>query len=249
MKIERHHTIGLFDVDHQFKLRLESAARFFQESATGHSTKIGAGPEVLFKKGVVWFLHRLEIEFFRYPALSEDLKITTWSRGFKGFKGFREYHIQSSQGEVARGSSVWLFFDVKRKRISKVPGEISRLYAFESEKWFDREINDWDTCGKIEPEKEMDISLRYSDFDVNGHVNNTIYLGFLETLYHQTIKINEQPIRNIKIRFCREIGPEKEKIRSGWRKVNGVYQCNIFDDSTLYADAEIIPMDRTKNPA
>ncbi|MDA3789119.1 MAG: thioesterase [Desulfobacula sp.] len=45
----------------------------------------------------------------------------------------------------------------------------------------------------------MDISLRYSDFDVNGHVNNTIYLGFLETLYHKTINSNERPIKNIQI--------------------------------------------------
>jgi hypothetical protein len=73
-------------------------------------------------------------------------------------------------------------------------------------------------------------------------VNNTRYFDFLETLYHKTIKTGEQPIRNIKIQFCREIGKDKESIRSGWHKVNDVYQCNIFDDSTLYADAQITPM-------
>ncbi|MCK5836330.1 MAG: hypothetical protein KAH09_03605, partial [Desulfobacula sp.] len=127
MKIEKSYTIGFFDIDSQFTLRIQSAARFFQEMATLHSTKIGAGPEVLFEKGVVWFLHRLEIEFFRYPVLGEEIQITTWSRGFKGYKGFREYHIHSSQGDIARGSSVWLFFNINRKRISKVPIQISRL--------------------------------------------------------------------------------------------------------------------------
>ena len=242
MKIEKSHKISFFDIDSQFKLRVQSVARFFQEMATLHSTKIGAGPDVLFEKGVIWFLNRLEIEFFRYPSLGEDIKITTWSRGFKGFKGFREYHIQSSLGDIARGSSVWLFFDLKRKRISKVPAQISDLYEFEQEKWFDKEINDWQTCGKIDPEQQMDISLRYSDFDVNSHVNNTIYLGFLETLYHKTINSNSKPIKNIKIRFSREIGSDKDNIITGWTRANGVYQCNIFDDSTLYADAEIIPM-------
>jgi len=243
MKIEKSHTIGFFDIDSQFKLRMQSAARFFQEMATLHSTKIGAGPEILFEKGVIWFLHRLEIEFFRYPVLGEDITITTWSRGFKGFKGFREYHIHSSQGDIARGSSVWLFFDINRKRIAKVPVQISRLYEIETEKWFDKDINDWETCGRIHPEQQIDISLRFSDFDVNGHVNNTIYLGFLETLYHRTINTNGRPVKNIKIRFNREIGGTKENIRSGWQKMNGVYHCNIFDDSTLYADADIIPMD------
>jgi len=243
MKIEKSHRIGFFDIDSQFKLTVQSAARFFQEMATHHSTTIGVGPDVLFKKGVIWFLNRLEIEFFRYPSLGEDIKVTTWSRGFKGFKGFREYHIHSSSGDIARGSGVWLFFDLNRKRISKVPGDISRHYEFENEKYFDTEINDWQTCGKINPEKQMDISLRYSDFDVNGHVNNTIYLGFLETLYHKTINAGSTPIKNIKIRFSREIDSGKDNIKTGWYKANGIYQCNIFDDSTLYADAEIIPMD------
>ena len=119
MKVEKKYTVGLFDVDPGFKLKIQSAARFFQEMATCHSTKIGAGPDVLFKMGVVWFLHRLEIEFFRYPLLGEELSIATWSRGFKGYKGFREFSIQSAEGDVARASSVWLFFNTKKKRIVK----------------------------------------------------------------------------------------------------------------------------------
>ncbi len=243
MKIERHHTIGLFDVDHSFKLRLQSAARFFQESATAHSTQVGAGTEFLFDQGLVWLLHRLEIEFVRYPLLGEEIRIITWSRGFKGFKAFRDYRILSHEGEeIARASSVWLFFDVNRKRISKVPPQISSQYTVEQEACFDREVDVWESCGKIEPDRQIQISLRYSDFDVNGHVNNTIYMGFLETLYHRTIQNKTPGIKNIKIRFCREIGSGEERIQSGWRMANGVYHCNIFEGSTLYADAEMIPM-------
>jgi len=243
MRIEKHHKIGFFDIDQHHKLRVQSVARFFQEIAVFHSTSVGAGPDILAEKGVGWFLNRLEIEFFRYPLLGEDIKITTWSRGFKRHKAYRDYLIKSSQGEIAQGSSIWLFFDFDRQRISKVPARISDLYEVDKEKYFDKEIDDWKACGRIDPEKQMDISLRYSDFDVNGHVNNTKYLGFLETLYHQTINDEAKLIRNIKIRFNREIGKDKENIQSGWQKVNGVYQCNIFDDEILYADAHIIPMD------
>lgn len=247
MKIKNNLTIGLFDVDHQLKMSVQSAARFFQEIAVAHSTRVGAGPDVLFEKGVVWLLHRLEVEFFHYPSLHEDIQILTWSRGFKGYKGFREYHISSSLGDIARGSSVLLFFDTRRKRITKVPELISRLYEVNSEKWFDNEINDWKTCGKIEPENKINISLRYSDFDVNGHVNNTVYFGFLETLYHKAVTISDRPIKNLKIRFFREISPGKERVWAGWKKINGVYHCNIYDDATLFADAEIIPMESQGN--
>ncbi len=240
MKIEKIHRIGLFDIDFQFKLRIEAMARLFQEIAVHHSTGIGAGPEVLLKKGMVWFLSRLEIEFFRYPTLGEEIRIVTWSRGFKGYKGYREYLIDSSKGEVARGSGVWLFFDFMRKRITKVPPEISERYEFEQEKWFDHEIDDWVSCGRIEPEHGTEISLRYSDFDVNGHVNNTVYLGFLETLYHKIMNCQGQSVKNMKIKFSREIDRNKSQIQVGVRKVNNLYRCNIHDKSELYAEAEII---------
>ncbi|MCP4671311.1 MAG: hypothetical protein GY857_08385 [Desulfobacula sp.] len=243
MKIEKIHTINLFDVDHRFKLKIQSAAQLFQEMATFHSTQIGVGSDVLLEKGVIWILHRLEMEFFSYPKLGDKIKLVTWSRGFKGYKGYREYLIQSSKGEIARGSSVWLFFDLKKKRISKVPVQISKQYTIEDDKWFDNELDDWKACGKIKPEKQMDISLRYSDFDVIGHVNNTIYIGFLETLYHGTTNSRSRPVRNIKIRFCREIDRTKKNVKTGWVKKNGVYLCNIFDESMLFADAQIIVHD------
>lgn len=243
MKIEKIHRIGLFDIDYRLKLRIEAMARFFQEIAVHHSTGMGIGPEVLLEKGVAWFLSRLEIEVFRYPVLGEEIRIVTWSRGFKGYKGYREYLIDSPKGEIARGSGVWLFFDSMRKRITKVPSEISARYEIEQEKWFDNEIDDWIFCGRIEPEQEMEISLRYSDFDVNGHVNNTVYFGFLETLYHKGITNNGKSVRNIKIKFGREIDRNREHIKVSVKKLDNVYRCNIHDRSELYAEAEIISMD------
>ncbi len=242
MKIETIHRIGLFDIDYRFRLKIETAARLFQDIAVRHSTQIGAGPEVLFKKGKVWFLARLEMAFSQYPVLGEDIRVTTWSRGFKGFKGFREYRLSSDRGEVARGSGVWLFYDFKHKRIAKVPPEISDLYQVEPEKGFDHEVDDWAPPGKIHPDHAMTVTLRYSDFDVNGHVNNTVYLGLLESLYHKHLNPDGRPVGNIRIRFSREIDRTREEIRVSARRQAGVIHCNIHDESVLYADADIVPM-------
>lgn len=242
MKIQKTHRIGLFDVDYEFKLRIESIARFFQEIAVHHSTSIGVGPEVLFNKGVVWFLSRLEMEVLRYPLLGEDIQIITWSRGFKGAKGFREYRINSDKGEIVKGSSVWLFYDFIRKRVARVPADISDHYVINPERWFDAEIDEWPFYGRIEPDQAIDISLRHSDIDVNGHVNNTVYIGFFETLCHKVMEAQGGAVKNLKIRYCREIDKDKDQVVAGMKKVNGVYHCNIHDQSELYADAEIIFM-------
>lgn len=240
MKIEQKHRIGLSDVDFQFRAQVQAFARYFQEIATNHSSMVGAGPQALFEKGVVWFLHRLEIEIFHYPSLHEDVTVKTWSRGFKRFKGFREYVVSSDQGEIARGTSIWIFFDIARNRISKIPLDIMDRYSVEDEKWFKKEIDTWHPCGKIEPEDSINISLRYSDFDVNRHVNNAVYFGFLETFYNQINPSNDKPIRNIKIRYNQEIGMGEKHIQVGWEKNNNSYHFNVFKGENLFADGEII---------
>ncbi len=245
MKLENVRKIDFFDIDPDQTLRVEAMARFFQEMATLHSIKVGAGPDILFSRGVTWFLNRLEIEVFRYPLLGEKLKITTWSRGFRHHMGLREYCIDSEKGLVAKGSSVWIFFDFKKKKIIKVPADIESLYQFDPEKGFEDELASWKTCGKLEPEKELTISLRYGDFDVNGHVNNTIYLGFIETLFHKTPALGNKRLRDVKIRFSREINRSVESVRIGYKNVDGHYQFNIYDPNDgnrLYADGEFTAM-------
>ncbi|MCF6248901.1 MAG: thioesterase [Desulfobacula sp.] len=244
MKIKKLHTIGFFDVDCRFNMMIQTIGRLFQDMATTHSAKVGVGYHVLSRRGVVWFLHRLQIEVVSYPKLGDEILILTWSRGFKGFKGFREYVIQSPNGDVlVKGSSVWLFYNLNRKRISKVPREISDCYEFETQKQFNTEIDDWKSCGKIEPQQQIGISLRYSDFDINGHVNNTIYLGFLESLYHDILGRKANSIKTVKIKFCREIDYGKKQIDVGWQKSGDRFLCNIYDDSILFAEGEIILAD------
>jgi len=159
--IEKTHTIDFFDVDLNLNLTIEATARLFQNMATSHSSIIGAGQEFLFENGVVWFLHRLEIEFIKYPVLRDEVKMSTWHRGFKRFKGFREYLMKSSEGKpLVKGSSVWIFFDLVKKRISKIPNFISQQYDNCDDKLFDSQIDEWNTCGRFLHSRCNGINIR-----------------------------------------------------------------------------------------
>ena len=108
---------------------------------------------------------------------------------------------------------------------------------------FDSSPDEWNACGRINPETTIETDLRYSDFDINGHVNNTVYIGLLENLYHKTLDGSDKnQIKNIKVRYCREIDRTKHRVISGWEKEKNRYHCNIFDDKNLYADGQIISM-------
>ena len=241
MIIQRPYTIDFFDVDRHRNMTFKAMAKAFQGLATTHSAQVGAGYAVLSKKGLVWFLHRLKIEVAAFPVLLQDVRLMTWSRGFKGFKGFREYRIESAAGEaLVKGSSVWLFYNFKKRRISKVPAEISRCYEFNTQRNFETELDDWQPRLEFDPDTGMDISLRYSDFDMNGHVNNTEYIGFLESLFHGADHPGLSDIKSLKIRFDREIGREKDRIRVEWQRRKNRCYCRVCDDGSRFAGAELV---------
>ncbi|MCP4023594.1 MAG: hypothetical protein GY729_17240 [Desulfobacteraceae bacterium] len=239
MKIERKHKLGFFDVDVDFRLKVEACGRILQEAAVFHSAKVGVGPDVLYPKGVIWLLNRLEMEFYQYPLLDEDLKVTTWSSGFNRHQGFREYQITCPGQTLVNAASVWIFYDFKQKKIARIPKQYFDLYKSEDESNFEEPVNTWRPCGRISMDETMDITLRYADVDTNGHVNNTVYLGFVETLFHRMLKGSESRIRNLKIRFGREIKKTQKQIRIGWKKKDDRYQFNVFDGDLLFADGEV----------
>lgn len=240
MKIIKPYTIDFFDVDHQSIMTFKAIARAFQGMATTHSAKVGAGYKVLNRNGFVWFLHRLRIDVISFPRLFDEVVLQTWSRGFKGFKGFREYRIASSEGTpLVQGSSVWLFYNFVKKKVIKVPQEISDHYTFETQKNFDTELDIWNPQRIPDPANQVSIGLRYSDFDINGHVNNTEYIGFLESAFYSDRGKECRRIEQLKIRFDREIDRAIDNVRVGWDTQGNSYFYNIYDENTLFAHAQI----------
>ena len=214
MKYSISRSIGFFDVSHDRCMTLEAMARIFQKMATDHSAHVGAGPDYLFPRGLVWFLNRLEIQVFNYPLLGDRLRVSTWSRGFRHYMGLREYRMDTAPfdpdtGPAVLASSVWIFYDFKNRRVRRVPRAMADLYPFDPERNFDTELQEWRPhagAAAASAPIETDISLRFSDFDVNGHVNNTIYPGFVETLF--TRAVNSVPgarIRQLRLNYSKEI--------------------------------------------
>lgn len=239
MIITLKRNVDFFEVDPHMNLTLEALSRMFQDAATLHSEKVGLGARFLYSRGVTWVLSRLEIEIDRYPRLGDTIEITTWSSGFEGHQGMREYAVFSGGEKVARGSSIWAFLDLRKKRVTRIPEELILPYENEERTSFGKRIDLWQAPGRIQPEQATEISLRFSDFDFNGHVNNTVYLNFLETMIHKTLE--NKRVKSLNIRFKREIGRQVEEVRAGWQKKENRCIYNIFSGDHLFADGEITP--------
>jgi len=166
--------------------------------------------------------------------------VNTWHRGIKGFKSYREYEIMAGNERVATAASSWLFLDLARRKVVKVPKETDTLYGVVSAMALGRDIEAWRPDKNLVPEESMEIITRRSDYDMLGHVNNAIYFDYLDTLLGNRLG-DGFGVRTIAIQYNREIGRQVQRIRAGLVKgENGACAYTIFDDSGVYACGDIV---------
>ncbi|MCP4683718.1 MAG: hypothetical protein GY864_15415, partial [Desulfobacterales bacterium] len=85
---------------------------------------------------------------------------------------------------------------------------------------------------------EIDLSIRFLDYDPMGHVNNSVYIQFLETLICRAAG-NQARVKCLKIQYHKEIGDQVEMVKAGLKKIGPLYQFKIYDSQNLYAGGEV----------
>ncbi|KAF5459093.1 hypothetical protein F2P56_023079 [Juglans regia] len=170
---------------------IETLMNHLQETALNHvkgagllGDGFGSTPEMC-KKNLIWVVTRMQVVVDRYPTWGDVVQVDTWV-GPSGKNGMRRDWVllDSKTGEtLTRASSVWVMMNKQTRRLSKIPEEVRG----EIEPYFT------DTVPVVEEDsrklQKLDdntadyvltgLSPRWSDLDVNMHVNNVKYIGWI----------------------------------------------------------------------
>ncbi len=238
MKVTLTRKIDYADVNPQFKQDLGPFFKLIQEAAVMHSEKVGFDSKTLLDQGEVWILNAMEAEIYRYPELREEVSVVTWHKKSKGFKAFRDFNVYSGDEKLAAVASLWLYFDLKKKRLMRVPAETGRVYTSEAESAFDSTIGSWKPDDSFTPEFEIGISVRASDFDPLNHVNNAVYFDYLETLAAMFFD-RKKKVTGIKIQYKKEIGSTVTVVKAGLKETDTGCCFKIFNEHSLFAAGEM----------
>jgi len=239
MKVNFDKALTYFDMNSRARLKLGSLARVLQEAASHHSDMVGLGVEDLRETGMGWFLNRLEMRIHRYPEFKERVEIVTWFRDIRGLKTHRDFEVFCGNENVAVASTVWLYMDLKSGRPKRIPKEISEAYTMEEDSVLGRDLADWKATREFDPDSDLGITTRFSDYDPHGHVNNAAYVDYVETLVSRFREAKSQ-IKTIRIEYLKEIGREAEVVKCGLKDSDNGCLFKVFDDSNLYASGEIM---------
>ncbi|KAG8487456.1 hypothetical protein CXB51_016238 [Gossypium anomalum] len=198
---------------------IETLMNHLQETAINHCKSagllgegFGATPEMC-KKNLIWVVTRMQVVFDRYPTWGDVVQVDTWvsAQGKNGMR--RDWLVSDSKtGEVlTRASSVWVMMNKLTRRLSKIPEEVRG----EIEPYFmnsDPVVAE-DSRKLVKLDKSMaehvrkGLTPRWSDLDVNQHVNNVKYIGWiLESAPLPVLETHE--LSSMTLEYRRECGRE-----------------------------------------
>ena len=191
-----------YDVDFRKSATAESVCRWFLEAAWNHAEQLGVGFTALAQHDRFWVLARLLVQIDQYPSWGQLAQLTTWPRGVSGVLALRDFELCDTSGRrLAAGSSSWLVLDAKSHRAQRldqlarqIPSEITRQALGRDP-------------AKILPTgrgtAQLSTAVRYSDIDVNHHVNSARYVGWCLDTYSAEFH-HQHSLRSLEVNYVGE---------------------------------------------
>ena len=165
------------ELDFKGLWKLENIFLTMQDVAGKHAEKLGAGYEDLKKKGITWVLIRTSLKMEKYPDAYTPVKITTWPEPEKRMLFPRFFTFKDDAGNLlGTASTLWALMDIEARTLV-APASKGIVVQTPAEPPLKLELP-----GKVKlPEGEIiesTICPKYSDLDINNHVNNSRYIDW-----------------------------------------------------------------------
>lgn len=170
---------------------IETLMNHLQETALNHvktagllGDGFGSTPEMC-KKNLIWVVTKMQVVVDQYPTWGDVVQVDTWvsASGKNGMH--RDWLIRDFKtGEkLIRATSVWVMMNKLTRRLSKMPEEVRgeiEPHFLNSDPVVDEDSRklvklDDNTAEYV----RKGLTPRWSDLDVNQHVNNVKYIGWI----------------------------------------------------------------------
>lgn len=216
MPFEFRTPINYRDLNKNWKLRLDALTSYLQESAILHSEILGFNANYMIRNNCAWILNKISIKIFELPKLRDEIKIETWSREIHTVKAYRDFNVYLNEKLICQASSLWVFVDSRTKKLKRVPDEVRNMYGEEK---ISNGINPDELDLNPEELKNSNFTftkentIRYTDVDTNGHLNNTAFFTLIEDALLE--RFGDFKVESVEICFKSELTSEVKAVKIG----------------------------------
>lgn len=172
----KEYEINYYQVDPNLNCSIESVVNILADIGTAQSEELGVGIDYCFTNRRTWVFYQYDIKINKYPSCYDKINVITNPSGFKKFYASREYSIynKKTQEVLIEGKAIFFLIDIDKRKAIRIPEEEYKIYGIHDDNNKDITVERLEKPKDIQYSKEL--SVRYSDIDSNGHVNNTKYI-------------------------------------------------------------------------
>ena len=182
-------------VDRFGRLKPSMVLLYAQTVATSHGDLMNVGYDTLNPRRLFWAVIRHRVQITRLPCHGETIRVETWPMPATRSSFPRSVIAYDETGnECFRAISFWVLMDMD-KRSMVIPGKSG--ITMEGSLLG----NELALPGSLAPAHQGSCSrrtVRYSDLDRNGHMNNTKYLEWVDDLmpsdFHRENSLKEMTV-------------------------------------------------------
>ena len=170
---------------------VETLMNHLQETALNHVQKAGlladgfGSTREMWKRNLIWVVTKMQVVVERYPTWGDTVQVDTWvaASGKNGMR--RDWLVRDSNtGEIlTRASSNWVMMNKETRRLSKIPDEVRAeigSYFVDSPPIVDDDSRKLPKLDDTNADNmRTGLTPKWSDLDVNQHVNNVKYVGWI----------------------------------------------------------------------
>lgn len=202
MEYVKKYTVQSSEVDPFYEMKLSSLFLLMQDIATKHAEEIGIGFASIIQKNMYWVITRYSIDVNRMPKYSENIVVKTYTGSDMKFMFPRYFEIKSENGEtLIKASSMWCILSKDTHRVVMNPfdGKVIPPTHYDGEEPLPKKVDRASALNLVDERK-----VRYSDIDLNSHVNNTRYIEYLSDV-HNIDFYQKNVIKHITINYEKEL--------------------------------------------
>ncbi|MCF0160542.1 MAG: acyl-[acyl-carrier-protein] thioesterase [Bacteroidaceae bacterium] len=165
-----------FHVDFTGHLTMGVLGNHLLNCAGVHASSRGFGISELNTNHYTWVLSRIAIELDEMPYQYDRFTIDTWVEDVYRLFTNRNFRISKEDKPIGYARSIWAMIDLNTRQ----PADVLQLHGGNITNYITDEIEcPIEKPGRIRVRQEHPVDkvvARYSDIDINGHVNSMRYI-------------------------------------------------------------------------
>jgi acyl-ACP thioesterase len=211
-------------------LRTSGLLRYAQDIAWQHSEALGFDRAWYAERQLTWLVRGAEIEVAAGARMGSSLDVSTEVLGYRKVWARRRSEIRLEDGTLAGWVHTdWLLIDAMG-RPTRIPPEISHLLAAPV---IQAALARVDTGDPPDAAAVRAFTVRPQEVDPLDHVNNAVYLDWLEEGMRDT-GASCADCRSFRLEYPAAAEPESELERVTWRRHDGWAHLIRRGDAVLF---------------